>query len=121
MKKVLMMLASLSLLASAPLARADRDRDESGHGSHKYERRVHKGGEYKEEYWDGRCKVERKWKRNGEFKEERKCEAPQRVVRERVVRERVVVHEHHHHHEDRHARPAVEPTVVINVPPIVIR
>ncbi|WP_373377092.1 hypothetical protein [Cupriavidus nantongensis] len=48
---------------------ADPWKDESGHG---YGRK-HKGGDYKEEYWDGRCKVERKWEKSGEFKEERKC------------------------------------------------
>jgi hypothetical protein len=45
------------------------DHDDHGH------RHKHKGGSYKEEFWDGHCKVERKWKRNGEFKEKRKCQA----------------------------------------------
>lgn len=57
----------LSTLSFA--AQADPWKDESGHGHG----RKHKGGDYKEEYWDGHCKVERKWKGNGEFKEERKC------------------------------------------------
>ncbi|MBP0633303.1 hypothetical protein [Cupriavidus sp. AcVe19-1a] len=48
---------------------ADPWKDESGHG---YGRK-HKGGDYKEEYWDGHCKVERKWEKGGEYKEERKC------------------------------------------------
>ncbi|WP_137925427.1 hypothetical protein [Cupriavidus sp. 2SB] len=58
--------AVLSILAIT--AHADPWKDESGHGHG-----TRKGGEYKEEYWDGPCKVERKWKGNGEYKEERKC------------------------------------------------
>jgi len=46
-------------------ALADPWKDESGHGW--------RGGEYKEEYWDGRCKIERKWEKDGD-KEERKCD-----------------------------------------------
>lgn len=62
-------LASLALAIglATPLATADPDKDESGHGRKRH------GREYKEEYWDGNCKIERKWKRNGDYKEERKC------------------------------------------------
>lgn len=68
------LLAVMVAFAAMP-ASADPDRDESGHGR-KSERRVHQGGEYKEEYRDGNCKVERKWERNGGYKEETKCKGP---------------------------------------------
>lgn len=55
---------------------ADSDKYESGKGYYKEDRRGYKGGEYKEEYWDGNCKVERKWEKNGKYKEKRKCEGP---------------------------------------------
>ncbi len=57
-----------ALLCALPLS-VLADHDDHGH------RHKHKGGSYKEEFWDGHCKVERKWKRNGEFKEKRKCQA----------------------------------------------
>src|SRR5688572_28360142 len=61
-------------------AYADREKNENGHGRHQYERQVGKGGEFKEEYWDGNCKVKRKLERNGSYEEERKCEGPGRHV-----------------------------------------
>ncbi|QRQ85866.1 hypothetical protein [Cupriavidus oxalaticus] len=63
----LLLLAGLSVTSA--IAYADPWKDESGHGHG----RKYKGGDYKEEYWDGSCKVERKWEKNGEYKEERKC------------------------------------------------
>jgi hypothetical protein len=47
---------------------ADPHKDESGHGKRKHGHR-----EFKEEYWDGNCKIERKLEKGGEYKEERKC------------------------------------------------
>ena len=92
--------ALLAGLIASPAVLADRDKDESGkgreraerkeefwHGDCKIERKWEKDGDYKEkrkcgkgerhgsrkeEYWDGHCKVERKWDK-GEYKEERKC------------------------------------------------
>lgn len=58
-------LSAAALISLAPLAA------EAGDKHHHHHR--HKGGEYKEQYWDGACKVERKWKRNGEYREKRKC------------------------------------------------
>jgi hypothetical protein len=76
MKTIASLIAGMFLIGVSPLTLGDPDKDESGHGKHKYERRAHKGGDYKEEFWDGNCKVERNWERNGKFKEERKCEGP---------------------------------------------
>jgi hypothetical protein len=75
MKSVICAVVALAMVGVYAPVFADPGKDESGHGR-KYESRRHKGGEYKEEYWDGDCKVERKWKKNGDFKEERKCEGP---------------------------------------------
>ncbi len=87
------LLAMLVSLSAAP-ALAD------GH-------RHHRGGEYKEKYWDGTCKVERKWKRNGEYKEKRKCPpAYAQPVYPQAV----------------YPQPAyMAPSIVIQPPPIVIR
>jgi hypothetical protein len=41
----------------------------------------HKGGEYKESYWDGNCRVEREWKKNGKYKETRDCRGAPREAR----------------------------------------
>lgn len=68
-RTVLKFLLPLALAGAAFNTHADPWKDESGHGHG----RKYKGGEYKEEYWDGPCKIERKWKGNGEYKEERKC------------------------------------------------
>lgn len=57
-------LSAAALISLAPLAAEAGDK----HHHHR-----HKGGEYKEKYWDGACKVERKWKRNGDYSEKRKC------------------------------------------------
>ena len=59
----LLTLSAAALISLAPLA------VEAGDKHH----HRHKGGEYKEKYWDGACKVERKWKRNGDYSEKRKC------------------------------------------------
>ncbi|AKQ54332.1 hypothetical protein [Bordetella hinzii] len=87
------MLAMLVALSATP-ARAD---------DHRY----HRGGEYKQKYWDGACKVERKWKRNGEYKEKRKCQpAYVQPVYPQAV----------------YPQPAyMAPSIVIQPPPIVIR
>lgn len=74
MRRLFCFLAALSFAVVAAPVYADPDKNESGQGRQKHERRAHKGGEYKEEFWDGNCKVERKWERNGKYKEERKCE-----------------------------------------------
>ncbi|MNK72488.1 hypothetical protein D3C87_919630 [compost metagenome] len=60
----LLTLSAAALISLAPLAAEAGDK----HHHHR-----HKGGEYKEKYWDGACKVERKWKRNGDYSEKRKC------------------------------------------------
>ncbi len=70
-RKLVPVLLSCLLGAFTLSAHADPWKDESGHG-HGHGRK-HRGGDYKEEYWEGPCKVERKWKGNGEYKEERKC------------------------------------------------
>ena len=89
--------ASIALLfiGSSPLALADRDKDESGHG-HKR----HGGREFKEEYWEGNCKVERKLEKNGDYKEERKCKGG--------------------HREHAHAHPVVVQPVTVIYPPWVV-
>lgn len=61
----LLTLSAAALISLAPFAAYAGDKH---HHHHR-----HKGGEYKDEYWDGACKVERKWKRNGEYREKRKC------------------------------------------------
>lgn len=78
MRRLIYCMAVLALATTAAPTFADPDKDESGHGRYENGRRGHKGGEYKEEYWDGNCKVERKWEKNGKYKEERKCEGPRR-------------------------------------------
>ncbi len=98
------LLCSLIILSCAGIAAptyADPHKDESGHG------RRHKGGEYKEEYWDGDCKVERKWGKKGEYKEEVKCDRPRRVVRE-------------HEHRSGGGAIVIRPPAVIIEPPAVI-
>jgi hypothetical protein len=96
--RTLISLVVLPLLLG--VAHADPDKDESGHGR-KYK---NKGGEHKEEYWDGRCKVERKWKSNGEYKEERKCkDRPEAYYQPPAV-----------------YHPAPEPAIVVT-PQIIIR
>ena len=64
-KTFIILATSVSFLTISPLAQADPDKDESGHGRGKRE--------HKESHWDGNCKVERKWEKDGEYKEERKC------------------------------------------------
>ena len=97
-KYVVVAVAISTALGLAPAA-ADPYKDESGHG-------YHNKMKSKEEYWDGNCKVERKWEGNGEYKEERKCRGRD-------------------YYYDRLARgepyPEPEPTVVITLPPVVIR
>ena len=73
MKRAAMWVIASVFSSTALPAFADPDKDESGQGGYRHERR-HKGGDYKEEYWDGSCKIERKWEKNGKYKEERKCE-----------------------------------------------
>ena len=72
MKRLLRPFALAALLASGLVvpALADPHKDESGHARGKGR---HGDREYKEESWDGRCKVERKLEKGGEYKEERKC------------------------------------------------
>ena len=62
----LLALAAALLAGTAAPGWADDDKDESGKGRKR-------GGERKEEFWDGNCKVKREWKKNGEYEEERKC------------------------------------------------
>ena len=90
-------LSAAALIALAPLAAEAGDK----HHHHR-----HKGGEYKEKYWDGACKVERKWKRNGDYSEKRKCRDDYRYG---YAPQPVLVP----------ALPA--PAIVINPPPIIIR
>ena len=75
--------------------------DDDGH------RHKQKGGNYKEEFWDGHCKVERKWKRNGEFKEKRKCNARPQV--------------YHHAPAPAVVYPAAQPGAIVISPQVVIR
>lgn len=107
-RSILAVTAFAVCLSLSPLALADPDKDESGHGrrgkrefkeefwdgSCKIERELKRNGDYKEErkcqggadhfperkaeFWEGNCKVEREWKKNGDFKEERKCEGGRR-------------------------------------------
>ena len=90
-------LSAAALISLAPIAAEAGDK----HHHHR-----HKGGEYKEKYWDGACKVERKWKRNGDYQEKRKCRDDYRYG---YAPQPVVVP----------AMPA--PAIVINPPPIIIR
>ena len=76
MKRFICWMAVLTFSAASAPVFADYDDDERGHGRSKHGRWGHKGGEYKEEYWDGNCKVERKLEKSGEYKEERKCKGP---------------------------------------------
>lgn len=77
----------------------------AGHDDHGH-RHKHKGGDYKEKFWDGHCKVERKWKRNGEFKEKRKCNAqPQVYQRPQPIA----------------VYPAAQPGAIVISPQVVIR
>lgn len=101
MRRLSWLVIALTFAGASVPGYADPDKNESGHGRGKYERHGHKGGEHKEEYWDGNCKVERKWERNGKFKEERKCEGPS--------------------HSRGHAHPAAGPGVVVQPPGIVIQ
>lgn len=99
-RKLVPVLLSCLLGAFALSAHADPWKDESGHRyGHK-----HKGGDYKEKYWDGPCKVERKWKGNGEYKEERKCKGHPPV----------------YHHAPGAVYYEAEPAIVVS-PQIVIR
>lgn len=62
---------ALAVLALAVVltgtAQADPWKDESGHG---------RGGEWTQEYRSGTCKVERKLERGGAYKEEIECDGP---------------------------------------------
>lgn len=104
MKITLACVVAISGLSVALPVYADPDKNESGHGRYKHERRMHTGGEYKEEYWDGNCKVERKWERNGKYKEERECEG-------------------HRPHYSEHPTPGVVvyPPAVVIQPSIIVR
>ncbi len=66
-KRLLSGLVMLTLV-SAGAAQADPWKNGKGHGPSGW-----RGGDWKEEYWDGACKVERKWRKDGGYKEERKC------------------------------------------------
>lgn len=109
MKRLVGFMFVLAFFGTSSPVLADPDKDESGHGRYEDRRWGHKGGDYKEEYWDGNCKVERKWEKNGEYKEERKCEGPRRYRGNRppVYHETEVVVE--------------TPSIVIQPPPIIIR
>ena len=106
--KLLCLVTAMVFGAVAAPVYADPDKDESGQGRKKHERRAHKGGDYKEEYWDGNCKVERKWERNGKYKEERKCEGPSRHSRG------------HGHPPAGQAGVVIQPPAVVIHPPSVI-
>lgn len=67
MRRYAVMVSALLALWTLPVGAAPW-KDESGDG-----RGRGRGGEWKEEFWDGNCKVERKWEKGGEYKEERKC------------------------------------------------
>jgi len=75
MKKPLLVIVTLSLLASPCFA--DPWKDESGKGRLSYDRGPYRAynydREYKQEYYRGPCKIERKWGKHGEYKEETKC------------------------------------------------
>jgi len=89
MRKTLLSIAALGLIAASPGAAADPWKDESGKGRH-----GQRGHEYKEEYWDGHCKVERKIKKNGDTKVERKCKGPDRAVARYDRHDEPIVREH---------------------------
>ncbi len=79
MNRIVCTVVALTFAGIVTPAIADRD----GHG-----RSGHRGGEYKEVYWEGNCKVERKWERNGRYKEERECRGrshPPSVVHQPAV------------------------------------
>lgn len=112
MKPILYVALGLAVAAMCTPVVADPDRDESGHGR-KSEGRSHKGGEYKEEFWDGDCKVERKWEKSGEYKEEVKCKEPR-------SRARHVPHEHRGGAPREAGVIVTPPSVVIQPPTVVI-
>ncbi len=111
MKTLGYLVLGITVASFAVPAYADREKNENGHGRHKYERQVGKGGEFKEEYWDGNCKVERKLERNGSYKEERKCEGPGRHA----------VAYPAPHPPVAYPAPHPQPGVVIQPPSVVIR
>lgn len=113
MKSIMLAAMAVAIAGFCGPVAADPDKDESGNGR-KYERRGSKGGEQKEEYWDGNCKVERKWEKSGEYKEERKCDGPPQSSR-RNSRDYPPAESHN---------PAIvvrPPSVVIQPPAIVIQ
>lgn len=108
MKSVVVAALALAVATVSAPAIADRGKDESGQG-HKHGHRGHKGGEYKEEFWDGDCKVERKWERDGDYKEEVKCKDGRPRARH-----------HTHDHPDSVGVIVAPPAVVIQPPAVVI-
>ncbi|MGE5525231.1 MAG: hypothetical protein ACM3SS_16070 [Rhodospirillaceae bacterium] len=113
MKTLIALSAAVVMFGAVAPSHADPDKHESGRGRYS-DRKPYRGGEYKEEYWDGNCKVERKWEHNGKYKEERKCEGYGRGDRgpgyggyPPVYQEPGVV--------------VQPPAVVIQPPPVVIR
>ena len=84
--KALIAVATLSLvLGGIGTASADPGKDESGKGRYRdsgraysYEMPRREARSFKQEFDDGTCKYERKLEKNGEYKEEMKCRAPGR-------------------------------------------
>jgi hypothetical protein len=73
MKRALLAICAMALLAGP--ATADPWKDESGKGRWRDgdRRTYNEAREYKQEFRQGNCKIERKWERSGEYKEEVKC------------------------------------------------
>ena len=85
--KALIAVATVSLVLAGALgsASADPGKDESGKGRYRDTGRAYssemprrEARAFKQEFDDGTCKYERKLEKSGEYKEQTKCRAPGR-------------------------------------------